>query len=95
MSLSAQQGKGSHPGTYLLHGSIPALPHSTLPAQEQPDTKWEMKQEPYLSFLLSAALLESIKPPSSTPFPKLRIPNQRQSAASFLMPVQSPWLSVL
>lgn len=51
-----------------------------------------------LSSLLSAAPLEIIKLPSSTPFPKLGIPSQvHQTKCSFSphSQVQSPWLSGL
>lgn len=74
------------------------LLYPTLIAQVQQDIKWKMRREPYLSSLLSAAPLEIIKLPSSTPFPKLGIPSQvHQTKCSFSphSQVQSPWLSGL
>lgn len=77
----------------VLITAFPEWQHSqTCPTQHflhrsSKTPKWEKSQEPYLSFLLSIAPLEIMKPPSSTPFPKLRIPNQiHQSAASLLFP---------
>lgn len=81
-----------YPSGYLIT-ALPEWQHSqTRPTQHflhrsSKTPKWEKSQEPYLSFLLSIAPLEIMKPPSITPFPKLRIPNQiHQRAASLLFP---------
>ena len=73
----------------------PDSPHSILSAQEQQDTKWEMRQEPYLSSLSCSP--EDHQTPIQYSISKTENPRSETPKCSFspLVQVQSPWLSGL
>lgn len=69
-AFSEWQCPRTHPTQHYLHRS-----------SKTPSGKWDRN----LTFLLSAAPLKIIKPLSSTPFPKLRIPDQKHRSAASLL----------
>ena len=80
--LCTHQGKSSHQGIFWMAVSQTSpTQHYLHRSSKTPSGKWDRN----LTFLLSAAPLKIIKPPSSTPFPKLRIPDQKHRSAASLL----------